>query len=196
MIVLAEQHHQEGLDEMVAPNIQSTEDYLTKLGTGDINSTAKGSGARFNAGKSPMELVPLRLLAENLKPALGAESENAAAALLNIGFWQERRSVRALESAVRLLGSNVWHDCANVFDYGQRKYKAWNWAKGMPWSVPMACAARHLVAMIQGEINDPESGLPHSGHVACNIVMLLTYADTYPEGDDRPPAGALGKIRE
>lgn len=191
MIILAEQ--QEPLLKIGALTVESTEDYLTRLGAGDINSTAKGSGARLNGGKPPMELLPLRVVAEMIKPAANFESSNAVYALHQLGFWQERSDVPALSRAILSLGPTVWQDCANVFNYGATKYKAWNWAKGMPWSVPMACAARHLMAMADGEVNDLESGLPHRGHVACNIVMLLTYAETYSEGDDRPPAGTLGK---
>ena len=47
--------------------------------------------------------------------------------------------------------------------------------------------ARHIRAMLRGEYTDPESNLPHIGHVLCNIVMLLVYIETFPEGDDRPP---------
>lgn len=79
-----------------------------------------------------------------------------------------------------------WTDCALVFDYGRKKYAEWNWAKGMAWSIPLACAVRHLLAILRGEENDPESGLPHRGHVACNLVMLAQYEATYHEGDDRP----------
>jgi hypothetical protein len=70
--------------------------------------------------------------------------------------------------------------------HGARKYAAWNWAKGMPWSVPMACALRHIAAWQKGEDIDPESGQPHLAHAMCNLRMLSLYAKTYPEGDDRP----------
>lgn len=110
-------------------------------GIGDINSTAKGSGARYNSGKADFSLIPLSTL----------------------------------------------EDEARVWEYGTRKYNAWNWAKGMPWSVPYACAMRHLSAWQRGEEIDPESNLPHLAHVMCNIRMLILYAKTYPEGDDRPP---------
>lgn len=76
-------------------------------------------------------------------------------------------------------------DCARVFGYGQQKYAPWNWAKGMPWSAPLGCLLRHLSAWQRGEDNDPESGLPHLGHAMANLVMLTTYARTYPQGDDR-----------
>ena len=110
-------------------------------GIGDVNSTVKGSGARYNSNKPDMSLIPLWTL----------------------------------------------EDEARVWDYGTKKYNAWNWAKGMPWSVPYACAMRHLAAWQRGEEIDPESGQPHLAHVMCNIRMLTLYAKTYPEGDDRPP---------
>lgn len=77
-------------------------------------------------------------------------------------------------------------DEARVWMYGRAKYAAWNWAKGMPWSVPLACIMRHLAAYQRGEDIDPESGLPHLAHISCNVRMLTLYSKTYPEGDDRP----------
>jgi hypothetical protein len=77
-------------------------------------------------------------------------------------------------------------DEARVWQYGKAKYAAWNWAKGMPWSVPLACMMRHMAAWQRGEENDPESGLPHLAHAMCNLRMLTLYAKTFPEGDDRP----------
>ncbi len=109
------------------------------MSVGDVNSAARGSGARYNTGKPPLSLVPLVAV----------------------------------------------EDCARVFDYGRRKYASWNWAKGMDWSIPLDCLLRHLLAWQRGEDNDPESGLPHLGHAMCNLVMLSTFARTYPEGDDR-----------
>jgi hypothetical protein len=110
------------------------------LGIGDVNSTAKGSGARFNSGKPDLSLIPLVTL----------------------------------------------EDEARVWMYGKAKYAAWNWAKGMPWSVPLACALRHLAAFQSGEDIDPESGQPHLAHAMCNLRMLTLYSRTYTEGDDRP----------
>lgn len=77
-------------------------------------------------------------------------------------------------------------DEARVWMHGQKKYNAWNWTKGMPWSVPYACALRHLAAWQAGEENDQESGLPHLAHAMCNLRMLTLYSTNYTEGDDRP----------
>lgn len=77
-------------------------------------------------------------------------------------------------------------DEARVWMYGQKKYSSWNWAKGMAWSIPLACLLRHMAAWQRGEENDKESGLPHLAHAMCNLRMLTLYSKTYQEGDDRP----------
>ena len=87
-------------------------------------------------------------------------------------------------------------ECAKVFDYGRKKYSEWNWLKGQDWSHPYASLMRHLSAWQQGEDIDPESGLPHLGHAMCNMVMLSTFAKTYPQGDNRPNKKYFNKNEE
>lgn len=68
-------------------------------------------------------------------------------------------------------------------------YPRWNWLKGMPWLVPYACLIRHLAAWFLGEDRDVGpggSGKRHSAHMLCNILMIIHYEQTYPEGDNRP----------
>ena len=113
---------------------------MNNQNVGDVNSTARGSGARYNAGKPDFSLIPLMTL----------------------------------------------EDEARVWAYGKEKYAAWNWAKGMNWDIPFACAMRHLAAWQRGEELDPESGLPHLAHAMCNLRMLTLYSVNYPEGDTRP----------
>lgn len=45
-----------------------------------------------------------------------------------------------------------------------------------------AAAIRHAVAWLRGEKTDPESGLPHLAHLACNALFLLSF-----DLDDAPP---------
>lgn len=158
---------------------------------GDVTSTERGSGARFNSGKPPMELVPLRALADSYRgPFVTEDRLGMIAALDALGRFQAGGGAECLRDAFQSLGDG-WADCAEVFDYGRKKYAEWNWAKGMAWSIPIACAARHLKAMLDGEILDPESKKRHRGHVFCNLCMLHTFLHTYPEGDDRPTKGLL-----
>lgn len=159
-------------------------------GIGDVNSDAKGSGARFNNGKPAMELLPLRAVATLLIGDRG-EVTGETVCLSYLAAFQEGND-NAIFNAMSALGDpkETLVECAQVFDYGKRKYAEWNWAKGMNWSIPLACAVRHLLAMLDGEWIDPidekGSGLPHRGHVMCNLMMLATYMYNFREGDDRP----------
>lgn len=161
------------------------------MSVGDVNSNARGSGARYNDGKPHLELIPLQLIAQSFE-ILRPTSDHFVPmreALRHLGRFQERGGADVLQLAVRALDfdGEAWNECAAVFDYGRRKYAEWNWAKGMAWSVPIGCAARHALAVLTtGELDDPESGLRHRGHFMCNLTMLATYARMFPEGDDRP----------
>jgi hypothetical protein len=157
---------------------------------GDINSTAIGSGARFSAGKAPLHLIPVDVLAQ-FATTIGApdfevcgEAECVTQLLVSLGAWQARE----LE-APYLLNYFDFEDieeAAHVFDYGRKKYAEWNWAKGMAWSIPLGCIQRHAFAILKGEAIDPESGRRHLGHILCNVIMLVHFADHYNAGDDRP----------
>lgn len=86
-----------------------------------------------------------------------------------------------------LFPSHLMEEVVRAWEHGEKKYKAWNWAKGMAWSVPYACIMRHLIAYWwKGERNDRESGCSHLSHIVCNIMMLMHYETYYPQGDDRP----------
>lgn len=69
-----------------------------------------------------------------------------------------------------------------VLMYGAKKYTVEledgtvvpgdnNWKKGMPQTTILDCLQRHLAALMNGEVLDPESGLPHIGHVLCNAMF-------------------------
>lgn len=169
----------------------------TKAGVGDVNGTEKGSGARFNSEKPDLSLIPAGLLADYLRrqrqqpprPAGVPVDWTTVLDLLHGFQMRTLDAADALFSALLAMDNDgqLWADCARVFSYGKAKYAAWNWARGQAWSIPLACAMRHIVfGELWYESIDPESGLPHRGHVACNIVMLLWFMGYYPEGDDRP----------
>jgi hypothetical protein len=162
---------------------------LMHMAIGDINSAAPGSGARFNDGKALLELLPIYLVAQyhHSLTGLSQPASRQVLALYALGRFQAGGGIADLHLALQHVIGDDWSECAHVFDYGRKKYAEWNWAKGMPWSVPIACAARHLLAIERDEqAVDTESGRTHFGHAACNIVMLLTYISIYRDGDDRP----------
>ncbi len=169
---------------------------MTTQNIGDITSTAIGTGARYNAGKPPLDLIPLRILADVERGKLPSSALMPAAvlALAALARFQEGGGESDLLAALNYLTDGDLSECAHVFDYGRKKYAEWNWAKGMPWSVPIGCAARHIIAHLGGELLDAESGRKHlSGHAACNVVMLLHYVRAWREGDNRPPAIYFGE---
>jgi hypothetical protein len=154
------------------------------MAVGDLASTAKGSGARANGGKPDYSLLNLQALADCM------DVGEVRDALLRLGMFQAEHTTKHLDIAFGRAHEH-WDSCARVFEYGKKKYAAWNWAKGMAWSIPLASAVRHLMALYRGEEKDPESGESHWGHVLCNIQMLQTFVATYPEGNDLPPVGLL-----
>jgi hypothetical protein len=74
---------------------------------------------------------------------------------------------------------------AEVLTYGAGRYGDWNWSRGISWSRTYAAALRHLLAWFRGEDLDPESGLSHLAHCACNLIFLLQFSKTKKEFDDR-----------
>lgn len=85
-----------------------------------------------------------------------------------------------------LMPLHLLEGTVRVWMYGAQKYAAWNWAKGMAWTIPYACCLRHLFAWFRGEDNDPETGESHIDHAICNLMMLKHFSTHYTEGDDRP----------
>lgn len=46
------------------------------------------------------------------------------------------------------------------------------WKDGFPISSIVDSLLRHALALASGEWLDPESGLPHVGHIGCNIMFI------------------------
>lgn len=68
-----------------------------------------------------------------------------------------------------------------VLEYGAQKYDDDNWKKGLVPREVLECLQRHLAAIMDGETHDPESGLPHIGHILCNAMMYSYFTEIHPE---------------
>ena len=155
---------------------------------GDVTSQKRGSGARANGAKPQLDLVPVRYWLRLLVEKAGIDYNHKAwyDGLVALRLWQDG-DTEAIAYWLDSIFPADWLEAVAVLEYGADKYAAWNWAKGMPWKVPLGCALRHTLAhFIDGEEMDAESGGSHWGHFICNVMMLDYFRVHYPEGDDRP----------
>lgn len=160
-------------------------------GVGDVNSDAKGSGARYNSGKPPMHYIPFRQQLILFDRYLD-NRRDIRLVMQKLAEFEAGGDSAIWDILMHLVELSDIHDATYVWDYGAKKYAAFNWAKGMAWSIPLACISRHIQAIIvHGEEFDEESGCKHWGHVVCNLLMLEHYSVFYREGDDRPPASVF-----
>jgi hypothetical protein len=72
-----------------------------------------------------------------------------------------------------------------VLEFGATKYAPYNWAKGLSVKEILESTLRHTMALLGGEDNDPETGLPHYAHMQCNDMFLAYMIENKPEFDDR-----------
>jgi hypothetical protein len=68
-----------------------------------------------------------------------------------------------------------------VLEFGARKYSDNNWMKGLDKKEILESLQRHLAAMMDGETHDPESGLPHIGHLMCNAMFYSYFTEVQKE---------------
>lgn len=97
--------------------------------------------------------------------------------------------VKLDEGKVRmdLLPWDALEEVAKVLTFGANKYDDRNWEKGIDYSRLFAAAHRHLAAWHLRRGVDPESGLNHLAHAACDILMLLAFElRGMRQFDDRP----------
>lgn len=74
-----------------------------------------------------------------------------------------------------LLPTGALAEVARVLEHGATKYGRNSWQHVTPFrSRYTAALLRHLFARARGETRDPESGLLHMAHAACNVLFLLS----------------------
>ena len=149
---------------------------------GDINSNASGTAARANSNKEPLDLVPVCFWINQWKGNVRM-TDFLWHMLEALDEWQKGDN----QSLLNWIEDQDLAKALPVLEFGASKYKAWNWAKGMPYSVSLGSCLRHVKAILEGEITDKESSCPHTAHILCNIMFLSYHTNHFPELDDRPP---------
>lgn len=89
------------------------------------------------------------------------------------------------KAPMALLDSEFLEEVAKVLGFGAAKYAADNWRSGISHRRLISAAYRHLGALSRGETVDPESGLPHTGHLGCCVMFLDWMQKNRPDLDDR-----------
>lgn len=64
---------------------------------------------------------------------------------------------------------------ARVYGKGAEKYDHHNYRKGYKWSLSYNALLRHVLASIDGEDVDPESGELHMAHAAWHCLTLIQF---------------------
>lgn len=74
---------------------------------------------------------------------------------------------------MELVPMSTIESVAKILTFGAKKYSDNSWQE-LPnfWNRYKGALLRHLTAISKGEMNDPESGLPHIDHVLCNAMFL------------------------
>ena len=78
----------------------------------------------------------------------------------------------------------MW-ELGGALAYGAKKYGDGNYRNGMLVSRQLSAAIRHIYQHLDGENNDPESGVTHLGHALASLAMACYTLKNHPEMDDR-----------
>lgn len=84
------------------------------------------------------------------------------------------------KNRIELVPPEIIEGIAQVLTFGAGKYGDFNWRKGLEYSRVVGALLRHIFAYMRGEREDPETGLSHLQHAACNLAFLVTF-ETYPK---------------
>lgn len=86
---------------------------------------------------------------------------------------------------LELLPVRALEDIARVLTFGAEKYSEENWREGFTYKRIIGSTLRHIYAWVRGENTDPETGISHLSHAACNLLFLITFEQTNTGEDDR-----------
>ncbi len=78
---------------------------------------------------------------------------------------------------------------------GAKKYEPYNWRENnVEYMTYIGATMRHLMAVIDGEDTDPDSGYPHLAHALASLAILVDANTGGNIIDNRPAKGKVGEI--
>lgn len=86
---------------------------------------------------------------------------------------------------LELLSTKWLLGVGRVLTFGAKKYASHNWRKGIQQSRLLGASLRHILAYLDGEDLDQESGLSHLFHASCCLMFAAELKETRPDLDDR-----------
>ena len=102
--------------------------------------------------------------------------------------------IGATKAPLAYLPASALIPVAQVMKNGADKYGRANWRRySVKRTIYLEAALRHILADLDGENIDPESGLPHAAHAAAGLLILLDAQALGKCVDDRPTPGTFGR---
>lgn len=141
---------------------------------------ATDQAMRANTGKPKLSYLL------SFKGGISFALSNSSLDRISDWYRGEEESISlAVHDALQFLDPDWPTYLAQVSEFGVIKYARGNYLKGRPWSDTCDSLVRHCVAKSRGEATDPDSGLPHDGHIAWNLLFLQHCVLVMPHFDDR-----------
>lgn len=119
------------------------------------------------------EADALDSLGESLDTTSGDYSEANVLAGRSLDYLLPEGDIRPAWHTLEDLPWDALRQVVQVLEYGAKKYEAHSWLKLQNGKARyLESAWRHWVALCRGETHDPESGLHHAAHLACNALFV------------------------
>lgn len=78
---------------------------------------------------------------------------------------------------------------------GAKKYGAYNFRDtSVEYMTYIGATLRHVLAMLDGEDIDPDSGNPHAAHAMASLAILVDQQTRGTITDNRPAKGEIGRV--
>lgn len=162
---------------------------MVLLDSGSRREFESGAVRDMAEGKGRCDLLPLEVLAG----LLGISNPEFSEIIRNIGYFQEEGNILHLGVALKLMSmyffgekesptplrgklASMLLETAIHFEDGAKKYDDNNWKKGIPTSVFVDSAVRHLLKLMRGDTDEP-----HKRAVCWNLMCAIWTCENKPE---------------